>query len=312
MNKLPSVLSLMLERSRTRSKRGRRTDGMHLAMVVECGGMRGIAAGGFLKVLSEMKMLDSFDTLHGSSSGACAAAFFLTGQFDQGWKVFYEDISTRKVVNPWRFFSQPCMVDTDFIVDEIIGKKRQLDTETIISEPGVLKIVTTSVESGLAVSHSNFQSGEQILRALKATLRVPGPFERGIEIDGIGHIDGGIAAPIPLFSAVGSGATHILIVHTQRIGDYDNSKARFFIEGAVLHLLYGRKIRNTYVAAQINAKEKKADFMVQPPVTDRLIRPIGATACGWSTIDKTELRKVEDEAVLGARRYLDKAHAGAA
>ena len=141
--------------------------------------MRGIAASGYLRAFFKSKLIDSFDTLHGSSAGACTAAYFLAQQPEEGRKIF-DDISTRKVVNPFRFLSQPCMVDTDYIVDEVIGKKQCLNIDKIVSEPGVLNIVTTSIVDSRPVVHTNFENKEQVLRALKATLRVPGPFETGI------------------------------------------------------------------------------------------------------------------------------------
>src|ERR1700733_6368945 len=82
-----SLRSIMIERARLSSKRGMRTDSFHLSLVIECGGMRGVAAGGFLKVLSELSLFDTFDTLHGSSSGACAAAYVVAQQFDEGRKI---------------------------------------------------------------------------------------------------------------------------------------------------------------------------------------------------------------------------------
>ena len=206
----------MIERARVNSKRGKRADTFHLSLVVECGGMRSVAVGGFMQVLSELKLCDSFDTIHGSSSGACAAAYFLTQQINQGSMICRDDICTRQVVNPFRFFSQPCMVDTDYIVDEIISHKRRLDVDKIIREPNVLNIVTTSVEDGSPVVHKNFQTKDQLFQALRATLRVPGPFEPGIEIKGRRHLDGGLVAPIPLFSPIDSGATHILVLCTHR------------------------------------------------------------------------------------------------
>jgi predicted patatin/cPLA2 family phospholipase len=299
-----TVRSILTERARTNSKRGKRSDNFHLALVIECGGMRGIAAGGFVQVLSEEKLLDAFDTLHGSSSGACTAAYFLARQVEDGRKLLLDDISTRKIVNPWHLFSQPCMVDTDYIVDELMATNRRLDTERIIAEPGVLNIVTTSVTDGLPVVHKNFENGEQILRALRATLRIPGPFEAGIEIKGRYHLDGGLVAPIPMFSAINSGATHALVVCTQRIQDYTRSKMRNFVESLMLGAIYGSRLRAAYLSAQHTDRRTGGAACPTTVKTDVLTRPEDATYCGWFTIDRSVLKDVEREAIGVAETYL--------
>jgi predicted patatin/cPLA2 family phospholipase len=297
-----SVRSIMIDRARSSSKRGKRTDNFHLSLVIECGGMRGVSAAGFIRVISESGLTDAFDTLHGSSAGACAAAYFLAQQPDEGRKI-YHDISNRKVVNPFRFFSQPCMVDTDYIVDEIFSKKRRLDIDKITSEPGVLNIVTTSALDGSPAVHKNFQNGEEIFRALKATLRVPGPFEYGIEIDGKRHLDGGLVAPIPIFSAIDAGATHILVICTQRSQDYASNR-RFF-EGLALRVLYGGELQRKFLAANTGDRRTWKLAGAQSPVkTETLIRPDSATYCGWFTIETDVLRKVEEESIEIAQAYL--------
>ena len=89
-----------------------------------------------------------------------------------------------------------------------------------------------------------------MLSALKATLRVPGPFERGIEIDGIRHLDGGIGAPIPIFSAISSGATHVLVICTQRAQDYGTVSEPGLLESLILGVFYGNKVGKAYRASQ--------------------------------------------------------------
>jgi predicted patatin/cPLA2 family phospholipase len=265
--------------------------------------MRGIAAAGFISVFSESTLSDSFDSLHGSSAGACAAAYFLAQQSDEGRKI-YDDISTRKIVNSFKFLSHPCMVDTDYIVDEILSKKRRLDVGKIISEPGILNIVTTSVADGLPVIHRTFQSGDQIFRALKATLRVPGPFENGIDIEGRLHLDGGMVAPIPIFSAINAGATHILVICTQRVQDYGASTKRTLFEGLALRILYGSQLQRNYVYAHTGDTRKYHSAGQLSVKIETLTRPECATYCSWFTVDRDVLRKVEEESRKVAESFL--------
>ena len=77
--KSPSVRKLMHVRQEAGSRRASRTDPHHLALVIEGGGMRGVVAGGMVGALEERGFLDCFDSIHGSSAGACAGAYFLAG-----------------------------------------------------------------------------------------------------------------------------------------------------------------------------------------------------------------------------------------
>jgi predicted patatin/cPLA2 family phospholipase len=296
---IPSVRSLLHARAREKSKPGERSDNFHLSLVVECGGMRGVAAGGFLAALSSA--VDCFDTLHGSSSGACAAAYFLSEQVEDGLQMYYEDLCHRHVVNRRRFLWQPSMVNTDYIVDEIFSKKRRLDTTKILSSRGTLNIVTTCIPSGSPVVHKNFSSADELLRALKATLRVPGPFERGIEIASKRHLDGGIVAPVPVFSAIESGATHILTVCTKRAGDYELPNPYRTLEGFMLRVLYGRELENAYLG---NGSSSAGRIEVSPPpVIETLMRPRTGVWCDWHTTEVSVLHRVVDEATAVARDY---------
>lgn len=296
------VRSIMIERARSGSKRGRRSDSHHLALVIESGGMRGVAAGGFIKVLANSALTDTFNSMHGSSAGACAAAYFLAGQANLGLKI-YEDIATRAVVNPLRLFSRPCIVDTDYIADVLMARKWELDAQPIISQPGVLNITTTSVQDGSPSVHNSFKGAEELLLALKASLRVPGPREPGTLIDGRLHLDGALIAPMPLLSAAAAGATHILAICTQRVQDYAApSKILTAVEGAALGAMYGRLLINRFFAAHGVDRRILGTGLVVP--TDFLIRPASATHCGRLTIDISILAKVEAELMEAARAYL--------
>lgn len=301
MTSNPTVRTVLLNRAKTKSKRGNRADNFHLSMVIECGGMRGVVAAGFVQTFAQNGLLDCFDTVHGSSSGACAAAYFLAEQSEEGRRIYLEDICSRTVVNPFGWFTQPCMVDTDYIVDEVFAKKRRLNVEKIISEPTVLNIVTTSVADGVAIVHKNFRTADQVLLALKATLRVPGLFEPGILIQERRHLDGGIAAPVPIFSAVEAGATHILVICTQREQDYAAFDKGGVLEGMFLGIRYGPRLRASYMRNHNLRSHVDVPSSVR---IEQLIRPAQGTRCRWYTTEKSTLEKVEQEAINVAKAYL--------
>jgi predicted patatin/cPLA2 family phospholipase len=299
------IRALLKNRVRSQSKRGARQDGAHLALIVECGGMRGVAAGGFMQVFFDAGLVGAFDTIHGASAGACAAAYFLSGQPKAGRAIYHEDICHLRVVNPRRFWSRPAMVDTDFIVDEVIAKKRAIAADRILAEPDVLKIVTSRVSDGVACVHERFTGVDELLNALRASLRVPGPREPGTIIDSVHHLDGGIVAPIPVFSALRSGATHVVIVGTQRPQDYALRGNASRLEGFMLGLLYGRPLADAYEVAQGDRRGLAIAASRPFQHVDFLSRGDDGTDCSWSTIDRSLLLATEREAVSAARQYLN-------
>jgi predicted patatin/cPLA2 family phospholipase len=89
-------------RQETHSTRSRRADPHHLALVIEGGGMRGVVSGGMVTALEARGLLDCFDSIHGSSAGACAGAYFLAGQARLGTRIYYEDINNKRFIDRWR------------------------------------------------------------------------------------------------------------------------------------------------------------------------------------------------------------------
>lgn len=298
-----SIPFLLGERARTCSVRGKRTEPHHIALVIECGGMRGIVAGGFLKVLCRYGMTNAFDSVHGASAGASAAAYFLSNQPEIGSLIFTQDICNREVVNPFGIFSYPAMVDTDYIVDEVIDKMRALNDKAIVGTRGLLHVVTSEIESGRAVVHDSFSTREELLRALKASLRVPGLREPGIEIRGTRHLDGGLLSPIPVFSAIKAGATHILVLATQTEADYGAIGITYSIESTALGWRYGRRFGSAYAAAN-RANRLPIEYPCSILKSDVIMRKGAATECSWFTIDQEILAKAEAEAIRAAEDYL--------
>ena len=76
------VLSLLQERAKTNSTPGNRvtSDNSHLALVIEGGGMRGAVSAGMAAALSTLDLLDTFDSVHGSSAGAIIGAYIVSRQ----------------------------------------------------------------------------------------------------------------------------------------------------------------------------------------------------------------------------------------
>jgi predicted acylesterase/phospholipase RssA len=73
------VLEIIQLRAKSGSRPAQRSDPYHVALVIEGGGMRGVAAGGMVSALERLGLRDAFDSVHGSSAGAVAASYFVAG-----------------------------------------------------------------------------------------------------------------------------------------------------------------------------------------------------------------------------------------
>ena len=58
--------------------------------------MRGVVAAGMVTAIQELGLTGCFDTIHGSSAGACAGAYLMTDQARLGTSIFYEDINNSR------------------------------------------------------------------------------------------------------------------------------------------------------------------------------------------------------------------------
>src|SRR5688572_2937679 len=98
------VLRLIQDR-RTRCLRAETMeDGCRLALIVEGGAMRGVYSAGSLFALARLGCSEVFDTVYATSSGAVNAAYFVSGGANVGVGAYYEDLSARQFINPWRFW----------------------------------------------------------------------------------------------------------------------------------------------------------------------------------------------------------------
>lgn len=303
---MTSTIELIAERLRTKTTRHRRNDGYHIALVVECGGMRAVAAGGILRSFADAGMQTVFDSAHGSSAGACAAAYFWSDQIDAGRAIYFEDISNRRVVNPYRFWSRPCMVDTDYIADAIIGKKRAINAENLLGDTASFTVVTSNAKTGDPIFLSNFKNRAEILNALRASLRVPGIRETGVKIGESMNLDGGITSPISITSAIAAGATHAVVVGTQRLGDYPTSRTDDTFEAKMLSALYGRKLKNGFDRGQELRSSIYVGNSNLPLHIEFVARASTSIYCSWHTIDKAILKEVESDATCAGKDLVSK------
>jgi predicted patatin/cPLA2 family phospholipase len=205
------LYGVLLERVGTRP--GRRSDPHVVALVVEGGGMRGAVAAGMCLVLEAAGLMASFDRVYGCSSGALTGAFAAAGQASL-WATSFEDCASRQFIDPSRAFRGGPLLDLDFLFDEVIGRRRPLSDAGRAAGPELRAVAVSATRAELRVL-KHFESTADQLAAVRASCSIPvvtgaPPIYRGEPM-----VDGGLLEPIPFPTALGEGATHVLVLRTQ-------------------------------------------------------------------------------------------------
>lgn len=242
------VRALIAERRRSGSLPGRRTDAHRLALVIEGGGMRAVAAGGMVWALEELGLREAFDAIFGSSAGAIAGAYFAAGQARFGTRMFYEDLNNRRFIDlsrPWRL--KPIM-DVGFLVDHVMRIDKPLDVAAVLGGPLPVHIVATDIGEGRAEVMHRFADATDFSTFLGASATIPFIGGGPVLYKGRTYFDGGLVQQIAVESAVDWGASHVLVLTMRRRSDIGLKRRRWNQRGEeiLLDVLYGKPVGDLY------------------------------------------------------------------
>ena len=145
--------------------------------------MRGVVAGGMVSGLEELGLLDCFDTIHGSSAGACAGAYLLAGQAKLGTSIYYEDINNKSFINLWRGLIGRPIMNTHFLIDHVMRTIKPLNVDEIRRHPGILHVVATRASTGEPITFSHFEDTDDFFHKLKASISIPIIAGKGVIVD---------------------------------------------------------------------------------------------------------------------------------
>jgi predicted patatin/cPLA2 family phospholipase len=190
-------------------------DKRKIGLVVEGGSMRGVLSAGSLLAVDLLGFRDCFDAVYAVSAGSVNAAYFLSGQGVAGITVYFDDISSRRFINPWRFWK---IVDIDYVYDHIVPHKKPLDEAAILRSRQSFYVTATDTDSGKSVLLDTKTGDAPITRFLKASSALPVLYNRGVEVAGKHYMDGGVSAGLPLDLAIAQGCTDLLVLLSKPVG----------------------------------------------------------------------------------------------
>ncbi|MFQ5902599.1 MAG: patatin family protein [Candidatus Binatia bacterium] len=232
----PVIEAIKRRLGRLKSRPWSKDTNEKIGLVIEGGGMRGIISAGVVVGLERLGLNQAFDEVYAESAGALNACYFLAGHASFGARIYFEDICNMKFINPIRLTR---IVDVDFAVDHVVVNVKPLKVNCVLSSESDFYVsLTDAVDGSRMVVNVRKTSTTRLLRILKATAALPILYNRAIEIEGRSFVDGGIADPIPIKSAIMNGCTHILVIVT-RPPEFRARKARWLEERILRALLLG-------------------------------------------------------------------------
>jgi predicted patatin/cPLA2 family phospholipase len=208
------VIDLLLAR-RARGGRPPYDDGARIALAVEGGAMRGVVSAGMVSALEELGLTGVFDAAYGSSAGSLNAAYFLAGQARTGTTIYYEDINNRQFIDLRRPLTGRPIVDLAFLIDDVSTRRKPLDTDRVLASATPLTVMATDVDKAERAPLRNFESGGDLLTALRAGATMPVIAGPPVVFDGRRLLDASLSEPIPVPIAEDDGFTHILVLLTR-------------------------------------------------------------------------------------------------
>jgi predicted patatin/cPLA2 family phospholipase len=214
-----------------------------MKLVLEGGGVRSAYSAGICKALVDRGV--RCEAVVGSSSGSVNAAFFAAGQTDalvELWTDYVPDgfISWRRQLNP---FAGPGL-GVDIMLDDVIVKEGKLDLEAATAGDPALFVTATDVD-GCKPTIAR-PSRETLIEWLRASLAIPAAYNRVVQIDGHGYIDGGVATPVPFdIAELDAFEGPTVVVLTRKMTT--KKRPMNWYERAFLHTIVPRRARSATV-----------------------------------------------------------------
>lgn len=162
-------------------------------LIILSGGMRGVSGAGSVIAFHLLGFGEVFDVVVGISTGAGIGAYFLGGleQTLLGTSIYYRDLPPRFI----KYFRRP-VVDVDF-VEYILRERKALNVEAVCASRSRFFVGATNLQSESLTLLDVKMAQPDPIAALKASMAVPGLYNKSVEVNGQMYVDGG-AHPFPI------------------------------------------------------------------------------------------------------------------
>ncbi|WP_234398822.1 patatin-like phospholipase family protein [Pseudoalteromonas sp. T1lg88] len=182
------------------------------ALVAEGGGQKGIFTAGVLDAFLEQKFTP-FDLKVGVSAGAQNLAAYCA-RAQQYAHTAIQLTTEQQFFRPARFFTGGNVIDLDWYFHEVQhnGKVRFPTTPANLTPQSNFYAVASHFDS--FAPHYLHTWHDNMFSHLKASCAIPFLYRPGVEVQGQGLMDGGVADPLPVRWAHEQGAKTIWVIRT--------------------------------------------------------------------------------------------------
>jgi predicted patatin/cPLA2 family phospholipase len=210
------VLDIIKGRYNRRFSEDGNNDGFKLGLVVEGGGMRGITSAGMLVELHRRGLDTVFDAVYGSSAGAINSTFFLA-QDARGANIYTNHIANSDFISLSRLVGRrkKPVLDISYLLDHVMEEVLPCDWDKVIHAKTPLKILASDIDRSEPVLLSDFRDKQDLVECLRASAMVPGIAGGPVRHRGRSMVDAMVYEPIPIWSAIDDGCTHVLTLSTK-------------------------------------------------------------------------------------------------
>ena len=240
MTSLPPIRDVLLDRLESGSTPGGRTDDHRVVLAIEGGGMRGAISSGMLLALEQLGLRNSFDEVVGTSAGAIAGAFFVTCRGTAGSVLYYTVLNSERFMNRRRLMTDGAVMDLDYLFDEAFPE-HGFDWDELVQSDIPLWATVTPADT--ADPTRCYRVGESVAHArqvLAATASLPVLAGPSRPIGEKLYVDGGMIEAVPWVSAVGRGASHVLVIRSRGYNEDGEVEPHNFLEKAAARRFVGR------------------------------------------------------------------------
>jgi len=182
--------------------------------VIEGGGLRGAFAVGALAEL-ERVLPARPSRVYATSSGAPNAAYFTTGQIEDGVRIWRERTHSAQLVDYGNLLRPVPVMKIEQLV-EVIRDEIRLDAGVLGEIETRLDVALTDVDSGAATLVR--ATPANVFDLLHAAMAIPIAYGETVDVERGRYIDGGFRAPVAIREALAEAPDKLIVVLTKPRG----------------------------------------------------------------------------------------------